>query len=167
MNSKFRSSRFIRACGSASNPEKILPANVIELRKFRNRRQTQSTHPVFYLTQFGQSRESIGSLPWLQVEEIPSLADLKRALVAKTPDLILLEANITWLDPISAISLLSSLVEVPIVMICEPSAKSQSLIKKAFAAGVHDTLNAPLRREDLMESLEVLLKLKKIPEFVS
>lgn len=135
--------------------------NVLDLETYRARRPHSSHSIVYYLHESARWEESLKGVPSLWIEEIGSLGDLKAQLLSRAPDLILIESKITWTSPVDTIHLLSSLVEAPIVMIAEPS-EDPSLIKQAYAAGAHDTLYTPIKREELREVFDVLLKLRKV-----
>lgn len=161
VSTRIRTTRLVGAKGRTKSSEASLPPNVIDFAEFLGRRNPVDTHTVYYLNESGTWLDPLVSFPFLHVEDINSMEQLKTRLLSRTPDLIFIEAKLSWVDPISTISLLSSLVEAPIVMVCESSGDSAPLIKQAYAAGVHDTLYAPLRRDDLFETLEVLLKLRR------
>ena len=155
---KIRSTRSVRPKSCA--PE-TLPSNVVELMAFRDRRPSPGAHTVYYLNEAGRWLETLDSFAFLYVEDIGNMEVLKARLLSRTPDLIVLESELKWTDPVSTINLLSSLVEAPIVLITDCNAESSNLIKAAYAAGVHDTLYAPLREDELGETLEVLLKFRR------
>lgn len=136
-----------------------LPSNVVDLSYFR--RLGSERHTVFYLNEAGRWLETLTGFPFLHVEDIDSMELLKARLLSRTPDLIILESDIQWADPVNTIYLLSSLVEAPMVMIAEATSESAVLIKQAYSAGLHDTLYAPLKREDVREALDVLLKFRR------
>lgn len=155
---KFRSTRSVRA---KSRDTEVLPSNVVKLAAFRDRRPSADSHTVYYLNEAGRWLDTLDSFAFLNVQDISNMEVLKARLLSRTPDLIVLESELKWAEPVSTINLLSSLVEAPIVLITDCNAESSDLIKRAYAAGVHDTLYAPLREDELGETLEVLLKFRR------
>lgn len=153
----------------ASNPSDVTgaPGNVVRLEAFRSRAPVShlvpETHTIFYLTDTCRWLSLLGSLPFVQIEAIHSVLSLKSKLLARTPDLILVESKIGWEDPVTLIKTLTDLLDVPVVMIYGASdlRKRPSLLKDAFAVGLHDTLSTPLKRDELWEALDVLLKFRR------
>ncbi len=140
----------------------VLPGNVLVLEAFRQRAVTQETrqHTLFYLTDTCRWLPLLASFPFLQIQTIPSLLLLKSRLLAYMPDLILVESKIQWEEPVALIETLTSLLDIPVVMIYSPKdvKKNPDLLKRAFTVGMHDTLRTPLKRDELWEALDVLLK---------
>jgi len=140
-----------------------LPNNVIELDAHRWRRNRSTAHTLFYINENGSWLELLASFPILRVENIQSEETLRTALVSAQPDLILIDSALRWADLVDLTAFLHDLVQVPIVMICHapPNQKTSRLLKAAYAVGLHDAVFAPLRREEIFESLEVLLKFRR------
>lgn len=137
-------------------------ANVISLSDFRERRFSSGAHRVFYLTDSGKYREEILALPSLQIEGVISAETLRAKLLTHSADIVLIEAALAWTDPVAAIHMLSSSIDAPIVMIADRSqTRDSELMKRAYAAGVHDTLYAPLCPDEVAETFSVLLKYRR------
>jgi DNA-binding response OmpR family regulator len=135
--------------------------NVIPLGQFRLRR-TAAEHSVFYLTANERWLDLLSSCFATKVESVRGPDVLKAKLLRREPDLVLVESGIRWADPVDTIHHLHTLLEVPIVMICDARCgRNSRLIKRAFAAGVCDTLFTPLKHDELVESLDVLLKYQR------
>jgi hypothetical protein len=139
---------------------RLLPENVVQLGSFRQRRSHSPSHTVFYLSETGSWLSLLNSFTCLQVEDITSPGALQAKLISRSPGLVIVEAELRWADPVSTIRHLESLLNVPIVMVCDAAHRESyaPLIKQAYAAGVYETLFGPLHREELFETLEVLLK---------
>jgi CheY-like chemotaxis protein len=140
-----------------------VPDNVITLDAHRWRRNRAATHTLLYINEGGDWLDLLASVPTLRVANIQSEEMLRSSLVAAQPDLILIDSRLEWHDLVALTAYLHDLVQVPIVMICNapPSAKTSQLLKQAYAVGLHDAVFAPLRREEIFESLEVLLKFRR------
>ena len=97
------------------------------------------------------------------MEDIRSTENLRSKLRGRTPELVLLESAFQWACPFETIDRLDYLLEVPIVLICDHQGDTPNaeIIKKAFDAGIHDTLYTPLKKDELSETLDVLLKLHR------
>ncbi len=136
---------------------------MIDLVQYRFRRsENVDAHPILYLSRDGASLDLLSIYGFLEIEDIRSSMGLRHALLTKQPDLILMESDLGWVDPIDAIEHISGLTSAPIVLIrTSDSTADGPLLKRAFAAGLHDTLLAPLCPDELGEALGVLLKLRR------
>ncbi len=129
---------------------------------YRTRRNETETHPIFYLSRDGAWLDMLGSHTFLEIEDIRSKLGFRHALLTKQPDLILMESELGWAEPVAAIEEISRLLTAPIVLIrTSDSATDGPLLKRAFAAGLYDTLLAPLCPDELGEALSVLLKMRR------
>ncbi|MBI4404041.1 MAG: hypothetical protein HY537_07765 [Deltaproteobacteria bacterium] len=137
-------------------------SNVIDLCRYRNRRNRLHFYNVFYVTEEGQWLTLLLFSPFLRVRDLRSQEELRNFLLIERPDLIIVESNISWGEPIEIIREFHEKLAVPIVLVCDNtrSAKDKTLIKKAYSAGVHDVLFAPLRRDEIVEAIDVLLKFR-------
>jgi CheY-like chemotaxis protein len=137
-------------------------ADVIDMAKYRSRRGETETHPIFYLSRDGASLDLLEGFAFLDIEDIRSPLGFRHALLTKQPDLILMESDLGWADPVQAIEEISGLMGSPIVLIRTSDSKADGpLLKRAFAAGLHDTLLTPLCPDELGEALSVLLKMRR------
>lgn len=140
-------------------------SNVIDLsaHRWRRRQFRNPAHTVFYLHENGDWQQLLNSFPSLQVESIESEESLRSRLVKSAPELILIDSQLRWTDLVALTGFLHDLVQVPIVLLCgaKPNSKTSRLLKQAYAVGLHDAVFAPLQRDDLFESLEVLLKYRR------
>jgi AmiR/NasT family two-component response regulator len=139
------------------------PGNVIDLDRVRRQRSVGSWRTVFYLN---EQRDHVGlltHLDGLKIVDIHSTELLTTKLLLKNADLVLVESGIKWICPIEVVERLQHKLSVPIVMICDRKSlqENRSLVKQAYAAGVSDTLFAPLEIDELSETLHVLLKFQK------
>lgn len=138
-------------------------SNVIRLADFRSRKQIPPSRTIFYI--HGKNEKWISllnSFSLLRTEGISSSFELSSGLYLRKPDLVLLESDLDWVNPLHLIEELHHLLDVPLVLIYDPkkSQKGQVQIKQAYSVGLYDVLFAPLQKEDLLETLEVLLKFK-------
>jgi hypothetical protein len=152
-----------RRAGTAT-PQRPLPPSAL------NRSFSQSLGDplparalIFYISESGRWLEMLRDFENLEIVDIRSTESLRQKLMGRTPEIILLESSFQWACPFETIDRLDYLLEVPMVLICDRDGETQNaeFIKKAFAAGVHDTLYTPLKKDDLSETLEVLLKLHR------
>jgi AmiR/NasT family two-component response regulator len=134
---------------------------VIDLSQYRYR--ISRAHLVWYVSQNGAWSDLLSAFKFLLVDEIRSEEELAEKLSVRKPDLILIESTIKWASTVQVIEQLQESLQVPMIMIYDVRSKSSNpaLIKRAYAAGCCDTLYTPLQSEDLLESLEVLLKFQK------
>ena len=142
-----------------------LPKNVVSLEAFRLRVSVPAhpSHRLFYVAESScRWLALLSSFPFLQIDVIPSLLPLKEKLLAHQPDLIIVDAKIEWDDPIRLIEIFAELLEVPVVMIysAENLRQTPELLKRGFEVGMHDTVQSPLQRDELWESINVLLKFR-------
>jgi CheY-like chemotaxis protein len=141
-----------------------LQSNVVRLSDFRSSKKNQVARTIFYVHPEPEGKWSslLESFSLLKIENICSSFELTSKLYLKKPDCILLESALGWTDPIHVIHELTQMLDAPIVMICDSNstAHSQSQIKQAYAAGLYDVLYAPLKKEEILETLEVLLKFR-------
>jgi len=139
--------------------------NVIDLsaHRWRRGRLHNPAHTVYYIHENGDWQNLLNSFPSLRVESIESEETLRSRLVSCPPELVLIDSALRWTDLVLLTEFLHDLVQVPIVMICSapPSSKTARLLKQAYAVGLHDAVFAPLQREELFESLGVLLKFRR------
>ena len=89
-----------------------------------------------------------------------------KALVTP-PDLVFIDSLNLWTDPLSLVKYVHRSFGAPIVMLCQPSdaIERPHFVKEAYRAGISDALYPPLHEEELLETMEVLLKLGP-PRFV-
>jgi AmiR/NasT family two-component response regulator len=139
------------------------PGNVIDLDRVRRHRSVGGWRTVFYLNEQRDHVSLLTHLNGLKIVDIHSNELLTTKLLLRTADLVLVESAIQWTCPIEVIQHLQHRLSVPIVMICDRKSlqENRSLVKQAYAAGVCDTLFAPLEIDELSETLHVLLKFQK------
>lgn len=133
-------------------------ADVIDLSSYRKRYLFRSAHTIFYLNENGLWLDYLLGYKLLHPRDVRSAKTLETMLLIHNPELILIESHLSWSDPFETSKNLSERLQVPIVMICGPESKSKKILKKAYSAGVHDTLFTPLNKDELFETLQVLLK---------
>ena len=140
-------------------------SNVIDLslHRWRRARVPSASHTVYYIHESGEWQNLLTSFPFLSIQSIENEEVLRARLIHCPPDLILIDSQLRWADLVHLTAFLHNLVQVPIVMICgaPPSSKASKILKQAYAVGLHDAVFAPLQREELFESLEVLLKFRR------
>lgn len=137
--------------------------NVIDLSVYRSRRRLPRRHAVFYVTDEGRWQSLFARLPYVELDEIRNPMLLRAKLLLKKPDLVLIESKLSWAEPIDMIRELDQSLGAPIVMICDEghSTRNSLFLKRAFAAGLQDALFSPLREDELCETINVLLKLRR------
>ncbi len=137
-------------------------ADVIDMAEYRTRSGRRDTHPVFYISRDGAWLEMLEPYGFLEIEDIRSRLGFRHALLTKQPDLILMESELGWAEPVELIEEISGLLNSPIILIrLGDPATDGLMLKRAFAAGLHDTLRAPLCPDELSEALSVLLKMRR------
>lgn len=139
-------------------------ADVIHLSEYRDLRSSLKSPTLLYLNREGAWLDSLDPTCALDIEDIRSALGLRHALVTRQADLVLIESDLDWMDPIDAVSELNALGSAPIVLIRRGGADDEQLLKRAFAAGLYDALSAPLCPEELRETLTVLLKMRRCAE---
>ncbi len=134
-------------------------SNVIDIGSVRNRTAIRSrVHTVFYLNEGGRPNE-FASLSDVHLVDIRDADTLTRKLLIRIPDVILVESSIQWTDALTTIRQLVDIMAAPVVLLVDGESQIQdpTLIKKAYAAGVCDTLFLPLDGDELRQTLSVLL----------
>lgn len=85
-----------------------------------------------------------------------------RALLAQTPDLIVSDLNMPYLDGFELLSLLRSDPETASIPVVLLSGRSDGdTMAKAVELGAADFLNKPVSRDQLLESIEACLARSK------
>jgi len=127
------------------------------------RRATGYAFKIFYISQNQEWSELLGQIPGVQIANVQSLDALSTYLLLDTPDLVLLESSVEWADPISIIEKLRQTVTAPMVLLCNSQnlVDDPTLLKKAYAAGVCDALFSPINHDELLETVDVLLKFQR------
>jgi len=149
-----------RPASGVSGANSNLPSNVIDMAEYRSLHTPRELPVVYYLTGKDETYPQLAREAFFRLIVVGSEEELKTRLLSHAPDLILLDSDLSWAGPIPLIEWLTRLVEAPIVMLTAADAKA-SQIKEAFAAGLHDTLYTPLQDDELSETLDVLLKLRR------
>lgn len=154
--SHFRN-RFGEADSSAT-----LPENVIDLSAVRKLRQLKTAHNVFYINESQTWLPDLEKITYINTIALHNDRSLDAALLTSAPDVILVESELSWSDPISLIENLAQLYSAPIVLLYTPESTryNPDLLKDAYRKGVSDTLLAPLETHDLYQTLKVLLQMR-------
>lgn len=116
---------------------------------------------VFYINDKGTWLETLSENRSLSMLDIHSLETLSNSLFQFPPDLVLIESSLSWADPLILLESLTSTLSAPTVMVCEKNVRNRSWLKKAFALGASDVLFAPREKEDLFQTLSVLLRFQE------
>jgi CheY-like chemotaxis protein len=136
--------------------------NVFDLSSYRARKFNDPMKKILLL-----SPSTPEALP-VQLPLSPALETLEiqseENLVASLPDsnLILMNAQLDWADPITLISTIHKWNEAPIVLVCPQGERFAKLIKQAYAAGISDILYAPVEPTDVIQILDVFLGLPDV-----
>lgn len=87
--------------------------------------------------------------------------ELRRALIFFKPTLILVRSDLNWGNPIDLISQITQASQAPTILVLKKTGQKheESVIKKAYQAGVFDILRLPMNRDDLIETLDLPMKL--------
>lgn len=136
--------------------------NVIDMNAYRRRKSHLPQHHLLYITDESPHGDAIQGIPSAATDIVASLETLRVAFVRRNHDLVFVDSDLSWADPVELIERMTRLSSPPILLLCsQTGARNNAMLKRAFAAGLHDTLFAPLSHEDLLESVEVLLKLRR------
>lgn len=130
--------------------------NVVDLTQYRSRRTPVADHTVYYLSETAPCLEMLYSFQSFGIKTIQTEEQLEKHLALQNPKLILIDS--AWNNALDWSTNMAHRLDVPIVMLCQTKNPPKSWIKKAYAAGVSDMLFPPHTREELLETLEVLLK---------
>lgn len=108
-----------------------------------------------------QDNEIITLMNGYPLLPVHSEEDLRRALIFFRPSLILVRSNLSWGEPIDLISEISRVSQAPIILVLEKLSqrKEEVLIKKAYQAGIFDVLRSPLKREEVIETLNLPMRI--------
>ncbi|MCB0416666.1 MAG: hypothetical protein H6617_09605 [Bdellovibrionaceae bacterium] len=136
--------------------------NVVDLAEFR-RQRAQGRPTLFYISEGVEWLDLLESYRLFDVRHASSVPEMTRLFDSAYPDVVFVESWLSWATPVALIRQLAETFEVPIILSFREGADPESTrkqIKEAYAAGVSDALQCPLHREELKETLEVLLKLQ-------
>jgi hypothetical protein len=154
---KFVSQARFRRPGCGTSPG----GQVIDLSVVRQLRRLESSHSVFYLNENQRWLPLLESLPSVNIVDIHDEGALSHRLLRRAPDLFLIESDLKWTDPLITLRQMTQLLSVPFVWICvEQSQRDSDLAKRAYANGATDMLFAPLDRDEVMQTVSVLLRLQ-------
>jgi AmiR/NasT family two-component response regulator len=98
------------------------------------------------------------------LKAVKNLIELRSFLNSSSPDIVILDSELDWVDPIEAIHYLNDHFSAPTVLLCQgrPQTRQNThLLKRAYSAGLQDALFSPLDLHELGELLSVLLRLGK------
>lgn len=137
-------------------------SNVIALDTFRTSLPS-ATHNLFYLTEDSRWLGTLQSFPFLKIHALHSELEMKCRLVAQIPDIVLIESSVRWHCPLELIEMAHRRFDVPVVLICSSSdlRKRRGFLKEAFLRGLTDKITTPMSRDELWETLDVLLRFRR------
>lgn len=94
---------------------------------------------------------------------ISSEEDLLVTLANSRPAFILIEATLSWADPIQLIARLSQLSASPILFLMKKSnsKKQDAVIRQAYQAGIFDILYLPLEEPEFREMVDLVLRVSR------
>ncbi len=136
-----------------------LPSNVVSFSASRKKVTAPKAHTIFYINESLDCAPLLESLGDIYLVDIHNPETLTRKLLIRIPDVILVESGIEWSDALTTVRQMTDLMAAPVVLLVgENSIKEDpDLIRKAYAAGVSDTLFMPLDQEEVFQTLNVLL----------
>lgn len=132
---------------------------IINLSERRSLRSPVKKHLLFYIHEKSKIHSSLLALDLLKVVDIQSPSELNSQLHFRKPDMVFVESDMRWGHPIQVIDELNRHLPCPIVLVCDRKRPQKNLIKQACSAGIFDVLFSPLLKDELAETLKVLLKL--------
>lgn len=150
-----------------ASAEDYFPNNVVSLEKFRRTRWLMKSVDVLYIA---DSEVPASSLQVLHscAHDLKVVSDgeaLLNTIGTFLPALILIESGLKWTDPVTLVESLASMTSAPLVMLCTRDTRKADrlqLLKRAFAAGLHDNLLLPLKKDEVEETFGVLLKYRAV-----
>lgn len=141
-------------------------SNIVDFGTFREKRRAVAgtalvTLPVFYINEVRCTEPALRSFPFLDFMAINSLADFEISLKKKKPALVIVDAFLTWADPVEMIRRACEVPDCKVVLVYRPEEekRNQEIFKQAFPLGLFDTVAAPVTRDELLERLDVLFRL--------
>ena len=141
-------------------------SNIVDFGAFREKRRLVAgtalvSLPVFYINETRCTEPALRSFPFLDFLSINSVADFETALKVKTPVLVIVDAFLSWADPLEMIRRVGELPDCKVVLVYRPEEekKNQEIFKQAFPLGLFDTVATPVTRDELLERLDVLFRL--------
>jgi len=154
------SRRFRLTGGLARSGGTSARSNVVYLDRYRPR--GVSPRLLLYVTESARWEGLLASSPdwWTRAAQTPE--ELAAALAGPEPDLVVLDDTLTWIDPVDVIARTHSATGAAIVMVMgnRGGRSRRTLLKRAFAAGLTDSLLAPLEANELFHTLRLLLHLR-------
>ncbi len=146
-------------------------SNVVDLGAFRRKVRAPSSAapislPIFYINQDGCSEGALRTFPFFEITPINSHAKFETAIALKKPGLAvpmlaLIDAFLTWADPVELVRRLGEIPNCSVLLVYRPQdeIKNQAIFKRAFPLGLFDTLASPVTRDELIERLDILFRL--------
>ncbi len=131
---------------------------VIDLATYKLFRYSHRSFNVFYLNSENQVLPHLTQFPFLDIKNIQTKWELFTQLQMKKPDFVFIEGGVDWDHPINLIHEIKRHSPAPVVLLCEKKRSQKALIKRACAAGVFDILFSPFIQKELLESLDILLR---------
>lgn len=136
--------------------------NVIELSAYRRKRALQKLHRVLYVTDEAPNLDLLQSIPSVATDSVNCIDSLRSAFIRRTHDVIFMDSELSWSDPVELIVRLTHLSAPPIILLCpRGTRRKNAVLKQAFSAGLHDALFLPLAHDELIESVEFIVKLRR------
>lgn len=135
---------------------------VIDLSVVRQLRRLESSHSVFYLNENQKWLPLLESLPGVNIVDIHDDSTLCQKLLSRAPDLFLIESDLKWTDPLITLQQMTGLLSVPFIWICSQDSQRREpdLLKRAYSSGATDSLFAPLDRDEVLQTVNILLRLQ-------
>jgi len=148
-----------RRTRSKIRPSSVASSNVLNFDASRNKLPPSKSHTVFYINENRECAALLESLGDVHVVDIHDPDMLTRKLLIRIPDVIMIESSLQWSDALTTVRQMTDLMAAPVVLLVDRHCQNQApqLIKKAYAAGVSDTLFLPLDKDEVQRTLNVLL----------
>ncbi len=134
-------------------------AQIIDFAGYKRRHDHSNLKRAIYVSQNGEWTAMLSRYVVLPEQPICS-SGARSKIISFSPDLIFVESQLSWYDPVEIVLEYNRLYRVPIVMISIDTPSEREVVKRAYLAGACDTLLAPLRGDELAETINILLKFK-------
>lgn len=136
-------------------------SKVISLREALAKRKGTARHSVFYIhpsTEVLNPPIQHRDIDWV---DICDLEELRWFIRKSCPDVVFVEAQLGWANPLDVIRLFHLDLGAPVVLICPapPIEMDPQFIKQAYVAGISDSLFQPVTPAEMLQSARVLLHL--------
>lgn len=131
---------------------------VTDLALYRSKRGRKGTHSgILYLSDEASYLPSLRKASGEEVTAITREESLTEFLSFAPPNIVIIESDLSWGEPLALIQHLHSRWSLSVVLLIENRKTApKAFIKKAYEAGISDVLYCPLDDDEVQQTLGLL-----------